>query len=77
MVLNTGNTDTIWALKQHPIKWGNISQSGKLYNREVYRILRSKKPGEVEKGTMSQVLKGRLECTKAETGTVAPGKVGE
>lgn len=64
MVLNTGNIDTIWALEQHPIKWDNISQSGRIYNRKVHRILRSKKPGEVEKGTMSQALRGRLEeCT--------------
>lgn len=77
MVLNPGNTDTIWALKQHLIKWDNISQSGKFYNREVYRLLRSKKPGAVQKETMTQVFKGRLECTKADTGTVALAKVGE
>lgn len=73
MVWNTGDTDskgTIWTLKQHSIKWDNTSQSGKFYNRDVDRILRSKKTGEVEKGRMSQVLKGR-------SGKVTLGKVEE
>lgn len=42
----------------------------KFYNRDVDRILRSKKTGEVEKGRMSQVLKGR-------SGKVTLGKVEE
>lgn len=73
MVWNTGDTDskgTIWTLKQHSIKWDNMSQSGKFYNRDVDGILRSKKTGEVEKGRMSQVLKRR-------SGKVTLGKVEE
>lgn len=49
-----------------PIKWDNISQSSKIYKRNVYRILRSKKPGEAERGTISHVLTGGLEDTKEE-----------
>lgn len=39
MVINThGATDskgTIWTLRQHPIKWDKMSQSGKVYSRDV------------------------------------------
>lgn len=76
MVINThGATEskgTIWTLRQHPIKWDNMSRVVRSI-AEMYRILRSKKTGEVEKGSMSQVLKGRLECTKGRSGKVMLG----
>lgn len=82
MVWNTGDTDskgTLRTLKEHSIKWDNMSQSGKFYNRDVYGILRGKKTGEIENGRMSQVLKGTLECTctKGRPGNVTLGKVEE
>lgn len=40
---------------------------------EMYRTLRSKKTGEVEKGRMSHVLEVRLECTKGRSGKVVLG----
>lgn len=62
----TDSKATIQTLKQHLIKCNNVSQSNKIYNRDVYRIWRSKKLEDVQDREMSQVLKGKLEYIKRQ-----------